>query len=307
MASNMQMKQYYFLNKMKVNNIYIPGSIWLYYKIYLGPKLADKLLTIQILPIADKLYKHQLIDSCFFIRYNDPDFHIRLRFKTRNNNELLNILTPMWNQLIKEQKISKVVVDTYMQETKRYDRINIELIESIFSVDSYSCILILKQLQLIGADLSNMRWMLSMKMIDGMLNALKYNYMEKYDLISNLATCFKQEFHFTTPDYTKQISKKYRIYLSEIERIMKDDSVSPLIEKLISNREEKLIPLFTKLQLNANNTERIIGSIIHMYMNRWFRTQNRLYEMIIYSFLEKYYKQQLFLESNKTQLIEIGK
>ena len=126
----MQMKQYYFLNKMKVNNIYIPGSIWLYYKIYLGPKLADKLLTIQILPIVDKLYKLQLIDSCFFIRYNDPGFHIRLRFKTRNNNELLNILTPMWNQLIKEQKISKVVVDTYMQETKRYDRIK-ELMDLI--------------------------------------------------------------------------------------------------------------------------------------------------------------------------------
>lgn len=96
MENIMQVKQYCFLNKMTVDNTYIPGSVWLYYKLYTGPKLADKILALYILPIINQLYEHRLIDLFFFIRYNDPDFHIRIRFKTKNNSDVISIITPIW-------------------------------------------------------------------------------------------------------------------------------------------------------------------------------------------------------------------
>ncbi|MCM1218341.1 MAG: thiopeptide-type bacteriocin biosynthesis protein [Lachnospiraceae bacterium] len=290
----MQVKQYCFLNKMTVDNTYIPGSVWLYYKLYTGPKLADKILALYILPIINQLYEHRLIDLFFFIRYNDPDFHIRIRFKTKNNSDVISIITPIWTQLVKEQKINKVVIDSYIQETGRYENINMEVIESIFSIDSYACLQMFNYLQLTGKDQSNMRWLLSIKMIDRLLNALKYNDQQKSSLINSLAENFRREFLFTTHNYTKQINRKYRSYYLDVEMMLKNHCGDSQIEEIVDKCTDQLLPLFCQLQLNSNNTERIIGSIIHMFMNRWFRSQNRLYEMVIYSFMGKYYKQKIY-------------
>ena len=58
---------------------FIPGSQWLYFKIYTGVKTADEVLAHTIRPFLRELYAERWIDGSFFIRYNDPDFHIRLR------------------------------------------------------------------------------------------------------------------------------------------------------------------------------------------------------------------------------------
>ena len=33
----------------------------------------------------------------------------------------------------------------------------------------------------------------------------------------------------------------------------------------------------------------LLISMIHMSMNRWFRTKNRLHELVLYEFLTRYY------------------
>ncbi len=58
---------------------FIPGSRWLYFKIYTGIKTADEVATRTLLPLLRELYEAKLIDDWFFIRYTDPDFHLRLR------------------------------------------------------------------------------------------------------------------------------------------------------------------------------------------------------------------------------------
>ncbi|WP_127138032.1 thiopeptide-type bacteriocin biosynthesis protein [Flagellimonas oceanensis] len=57
------------------------GSEWLYYKIYIGPQTGDALLSQAIKPLVSNLIGRKLIDKWFFIRYTDPDFHIRIRLK----------------------------------------------------------------------------------------------------------------------------------------------------------------------------------------------------------------------------------
>ena len=74
---------------------FILGSNWLYFKIYTGYKTADFLLTDIIHPIVQNLQRQNLISHWFFIRYNDPDFHIRIRFyisDTQQINKILAIL-----------------------------------------------------------------------------------------------------------------------------------------------------------------------------------------------------------------------
>ncbi len=55
---------------------FIPGSEWIYYKIYCGVKTADKILTETIKPLVEQLKMLNLIEKWFFIRYSDPDTHI---------------------------------------------------------------------------------------------------------------------------------------------------------------------------------------------------------------------------------------
>lgn len=58
----------------------IPGSEWLFFKIYTGPKSADTLLAGPLRILVTSLLERAHVDSFFFIRYTDPEYHIRLRF-----------------------------------------------------------------------------------------------------------------------------------------------------------------------------------------------------------------------------------
>src|SRR5262249_46206428 len=58
-----------------VRRRFAPGSEWTYAKLYCGRAAADRLLAEQIAPLAG------IADQWFFIRYEDPDFHLRVRFR----------------------------------------------------------------------------------------------------------------------------------------------------------------------------------------------------------------------------------
>jgi len=58
---------------------FIPGSEWVYFKLYTGTKTADMILKNEIYEYVNGLLKNDSINQWFFIRYSDPDFHLRLR------------------------------------------------------------------------------------------------------------------------------------------------------------------------------------------------------------------------------------
>ena len=62
-----------------MERIFIPGSRWLFFKLYTGTQSADILLTRHISPFVRRLRESGAIDDFFFIRYTDPLFHLRLR------------------------------------------------------------------------------------------------------------------------------------------------------------------------------------------------------------------------------------
>ena len=62
-----------------IQRTFIPGSQWVYIKLYTGEKTADDILINVISLIIKKLQKKQYTEKWFFIRYSDPDFHLRIR------------------------------------------------------------------------------------------------------------------------------------------------------------------------------------------------------------------------------------
>ena len=107
----------------KVQRDFILGDQWFYFKLYTGVKTADTLLLEVIQPLRQYLLENKLIDKWFFIRYSDPDFHLRIRFSLQNR-QALGIVISKLNELVKpylENKlISSMQVDTYSRELERY-------------------------------------------------------------------------------------------------------------------------------------------------------------------------------------------
>lgn len=59
---------------------FLPGSEWTYLKIYATFKQHDEIITHAVREIVNRLTEEGLIDCWFFIRYADPEPHLRIRF-----------------------------------------------------------------------------------------------------------------------------------------------------------------------------------------------------------------------------------
>ncbi|MCT9139772.1 lantibiotic dehydratase [Streptomyces violarus] len=121
---------------------YSPGSEWLYAKIYATPELHDTLLTSRLPSFVNDIAPH--IDQWFYIRYQDPDPHLRLRLHGASY-ELVQYVLPKLHTFLEmlrdERLLGRWVLDTYEPEFQRYG--GAELIrgaESLFSLDSTSAI-----------------------------------------------------------------------------------------------------------------------------------------------------------------------
>ena len=124
---------------MNTKRTYILGDEWLYYKLYCGARSSDVILTETIKPFTEDLLDKGLIDSWFFIRYGDPDFHIRIRFHLVDTNNIGTVIT-QFNQVLQgyvaQHVIHKIQADTYLRELERYGTNTMEISETLFFHDS---------------------------------------------------------------------------------------------------------------------------------------------------------------------------
>ena len=114
------------------------GSEWIYYKIYSGPKTIEGIL-ISLYPKIRSFIEEGKVDFFFFIRYSDPEYHIRLRMHISSSESLQPILLEInkfLNNLVENHIISNVMIGTYNREIERYGEETIEATEYFFYKDS---------------------------------------------------------------------------------------------------------------------------------------------------------------------------
>ncbi|MBL4774057.1 MAG: thiopeptide-type bacteriocin biosynthesis protein [Alcanivoracaceae bacterium] len=118
----------------------MPGENWKYFKIYTGEASADKLLIEKLAPLANKLIKDKGIESWFYIRYKDPEFHLRLRLKLINKYDPDGIgaeYCQMLKELYQQGIIHRIEEDSYVPEVQRYGGVKIlPVCEKLFYLNS---------------------------------------------------------------------------------------------------------------------------------------------------------------------------
>ncbi len=117
-----------------------PGSEWLFVKLYSTSMFAEDLIAYPLRTFAEEALASGLAEEWFFIRYNDPDPHLRLRFRgepERLTGQLLPQLCTWATGLMEAGFCSRFVFDTYDREVERYGgTASTQLAESIFAIDS---------------------------------------------------------------------------------------------------------------------------------------------------------------------------
>ncbi|MFB9079121.1 thiopeptide-type bacteriocin biosynthesis protein [Flavobacterium procerum] len=277
---------------------YILGDEWIYYKIYTGQSTSDTILTDIILPISQSLLKEKIIDKWFFIRYSDPENHLRVRFHLQNSNDfhivILKFKTAL-KQYIKANLIWNIQLDTYKQEIERYNgKKMLELSEDLFFHDSK---MIAKFISLIeGEEGEELRWLFAIKAIDKFLDSFYFSITEKLDLLNRLKTGYANEFDMSRP-LKKQLDQKYRHNREKIELFLGNDfstnSNYTEIQKLLNEKEKKSLETIKKIiatnKKTKNDINNFLMSHIHMTMNRFFKSKGRVHELVIYDFLYRHY------------------
>jgi len=292
----------------KIQRNFSIGSEWLYFKLYCGVKVADKILLENIKPLIGELFDKQLIDYWFFIRYSDPDNHLRVRFHLPDTSKIGEVIQ-LFYQFIRPAEeakyIWKIQTETYVQELERYGFENITLSEKLFFFDSQSILFFLESTE--GDEREHIRWLWGMRAIDDLLSNFHVNLLDKLALMEALKNSFGREFGIDLA-LKQQIDKKYRENRPAIEAILniENEGISQFSEMPILLREKAvhIKPIVDEI-LNCHHQKQLhislsnlLSSHIHMLLNRLIPANQRLHELLIYDFLFRHYKS---VEMKKTK------
>jgi thiopeptide-type bacteriocin biosynthesis protein len=284
----------------KIERTFMPGSRWLYIKMYTGVKTADDILVKAILPVSVQLMKNGWIEKWFFIRYADPDYHLRIRFSvsvTSNIAEILEIINKKLSSWNKSGQLWKIQLDTYNRESERYGEDTMEDSETVFCIDSEYIIRIVGRLN----KNEDYRWMIALKLIDSILSDFSFELKEKQLLMETVQKSYKSEFGYNEFN-AKQFNHKYREKKKTVESVLSETNEDrEFIElyKIVSKRSNALKKISriiiekTKISKQENKLNSLLQSYIHMTLNRLFLSKNRLHELILYDFMNRYYKSEI--------------
>jgi thiopeptide-type bacteriocin biosynthesis protein len=270
---------------------FIPGSEWLYFKMYTGVKTADIILSESILPLTDWLLEKKYIKKWFFIRYNDPKPHLRVRFELTNPddyNPVFSQINKFLEKYMTSGEISNLLIDTYNREIERYGEKTMEEAEFLFYKNSQ---LILQEY--LDFD-DEEKITISIFYIDQMLSRLNLSINDKLKWVEYSNIAFKKEFN-ADKKLNNQLDKKYREFKPKYLNFLQSDEFLEERKSVISNIEESNLALQNIINHYENQSLEIslqsfFHSIFHMNINRVFVSNQRLFEMLIYDYQFRYYK-----------------
>ncbi|MBI4749277.1 MAG: lantibiotic dehydratase [Acidobacteria bacterium] len=289
---------------MDIQYRFPPGSEWLYLKLYTGTATADRILNEVLRDVVCQLTQSGVIDRWFFIRYGDPDWHLRLRFHGRPDQLLTEAfprLQQALNPLVEDGRIWRIQLDTYVREVDRYGGpTGMVLAEQIFGVESQA---VLKLLELLSGDEgADVRWKLTVCGIDQLLTDFGLDIHQKEWVMKQSRQAFGEEFQADTTGLKHQLGANYQQEKRNLESLLTSRSLEgPLGDGIAILRDWSggLKPLMAELK-QAEQAGRLsipivglVRSYVHMFVNRLLRSAQRPQELVLYEFLARFYESQL--------------
>jgi len=278
----------------------VPGSGCLYLKLYCGPASQDLVLRRLRAQIEGL--------SCpwFFIRYRDPEAHLRIRlFGTAEQcTTWLRAMSTSVRTLIDERAVWRMAVDTYEPEFERYGGAQgVALAERIFQLDSEWALRFLVASD--GRD-DEKRWIAAGLITDAYLRAFDLPLSSRLEFARRMGDSLANEFSETAAS-RRQINLQFRRYgsrlgLDRASASQEDTELRATIADFVLGISgiAKLVRELAA-QDGYPTLEALVSSYIHMSINRLARNRARAQEYVIYRFLERCYRAQMERKPNEAQ------
>ncbi|MDM8173648.1 thiopeptide-type bacteriocin biosynthesis protein [Olivibacter sp. 47] len=278
----------------KVRKKFPIGTEWLFYKIYCSELSADEILNRIVFPLAKRLLKDKIIDQWFFIRYADPNTHLRVRFhmpSVDNIAQILSLMNRYINSYLQRAIVTSIQIDTYNREIQRYKPYAIELVEYFFFNDTLVSEKIISRLY--KKKNEDERWLIALLVIDQTFEGFDLPIAERIKALQKLFHYFSIE-HSADKRLRHEFSALYRthkrIISFEFEEFRNERGLFRDFGAVLGEKRKLCYAIKSKIiKNNKKDLEEIQNSILHMSMNRIFNVKQRTQEFVCYSLLLKYY------------------
>jgi thiopeptide-type bacteriocin biosynthesis protein len=282
----------------RVRRTFAPGSEWLYLKVYTGTASADRILAEAVGPVIGQLRDAGAIDHWFFLRYGDPEHHLRLRLHGEPaalRDHALPALTDALGPYLGDGTVWKLATDTYHREIERYGGdAGIELAEQFHAADSDAVLDVLGMLD--GEDGPNARWRLCMYATDRLLADAGLDLQQRREWARNGATGYRREYP-NAPNLEPGIGARWRSERADVTALLDDTTEHPyeLARQVFRRRSEQIVPLIAELAdrsrsgLLTESVESLLHSFAHLHAVRLLRSAARTHELILLNFLDRHY------------------
>ncbi|EIF2122595.1 lantibiotic dehydratase [Listeria monocytogenes] len=248
---------------------------WVYMKIYIGKYLQPEFISNHLVEFIKNLINKKYINKWFYIIYEDPEPHIRVRLFLNSQMDYAKFMEELngWCKLVTEQyAVKKINFDTFEKEIGRYGGPHLtECVEEVFKVDSEVCAEIVR---INRYNLSGLP-----EYILGVMSILDY--------LSDLDITIEEQSAFLNLIGNKdEYRKEYREWKNILfEYLAYDNDLATEIHQILSHRKECLLEYKSLLVKDTsklwNSVDNIIASLLHMNCNRIFGTDRSMEEKVL--------------------------
>lgn len=259
---------------------FAPGSEWSYLKLYCGSRTGDRLL------LALRAALEGLGVPWFFVRFQDPDRHLRLRVRAP---DALSRLQPALASALGTHGAWRLQLDTYQRELERYGGEEAtELAERLFHADSELAIALLQEAA--GENELEARFWLALTSVHVLLCDLGLDLARRLEVVGALRALLAGELGGGKA-FEQALSQRYRGVRGQVEALVKAEAPAPYAGRSAVARDisGQLTALFARGRL-PHPLEELARHYAHMTCNRLFRSSPRAQELVVYDFLARAYR-----------------
>ncbi|MBS1533105.1 MAG: thiopeptide-type bacteriocin biosynthesis protein, partial [Bacteroidetes bacterium] len=266
-----------------MQRIFVPGSEWLYYKLYLHEATSNKILVAHIQQCIRRLRVQGLVKKWFFVRYCDPGYHLRIRLllHPKHIGYALVRFEKILQQLAYAGIIQQYQVDTYEREIERYGA------EAMVACEDFFCqstTLILAWMSKITADDSEYNYyyiaLLSIRM---MLDVFSLSEPEAIHLFRQLYEGMAAE-RMKSKDHNSAMKQQFREANAALTGLAQlQEQTLMALKKPLKQFRESLSKIAAIIEpWPCEKRTQLLTDLLHMHLNRLLVSNSRSQEMALY-------------------------
>jgi thiopeptide-type bacteriocin biosynthesis protein len=269
-----------------------PGAEWAYIKLYASRDYVDRYVRWDLRWLVLKLKRLDPSTELFYVRYGDPDWHLRIRVKAdpkRLWNEHVPSLLQSVHSLAGRYQWSRIQIDTYEPETHRYGgESGLQLCEDLFCLDSY---MYLRALPGVAAPETFWFALVSADRLARMFAPAAGDLLQLFDTIFAA-----QGRKLMLSDAGRRgLAEKFRENRAKINALLTGDGRCQFPDKAVAAIDRRTRRSLSSVEALHNTVAPsaglgIVSSLIHMSMNRAFSVDANDNELLIYYYLTRHYE-----------------